>query len=720
MKKIAILKWNYLFYAGIIVLALIMPYIISLLNSSITSNEMQNIVKLDSLKVYNDDLPEVSNPNELVGILEKINWQNYDYSSLKNNENGIIWLKIKIPKRKFKNPVLYISRIDQNYELYHNGEVFYRFGEVSKNPKFNGSPHHYIPIPEYLEGQTVYMRVASAFSSIGLYANAMYGSEKSFIIINMPLYFQTIGAAFIFIGFGIFAFIFYRIYKTDVYYLYFTFLSTTIAVFLFFRNRVPYEFTDNYVACYYWHCISLYSFTYVLALYLNAVFGGVYQRILKILTNIYLVFVAISIIGSIAGFYSIDRTLRVYNYIIIIMIIFFSWAILRQCFKGTKNQRIVGSAILIMGFLSLVEVFTDMYSVHIFYESLSLGFIYIIVSIFTVMTKEMIEIRCNLEKHVCKLQEKMDEVDAAKERIAFSEQRHKILINALEDVVFTMDENCIIKSSNEKFSSISKKLPDEGEINLIDLVYFQDTEPDISREMVRQKINEFIAGENSTEIRLNFESTLTGEPLDSSLSLSKIPGKEKSQTGFIIGKISFNTQDRLVKYFNHESGSYEIGNYILLCDEITHRITRNLVRYMNDADLNLLRIALREVIMNAIEHGNLNITFDEKTDYLFEDRYSELLFKRNNHPEYKSRTVVINYDITSERAVYIVKDAGDGFNFEKMLNTDPYDLNMERMTHGRGLIMVKNIFDEIEYVEPGNEVHLIKYYNGNTKKSVTV
>ena len=48
--------------------------------------------------------------------------------------------------------------------------------------------------------------------------------------------------------------------------------------------------------------------------------------------------------------------------------------------------------------------------------------------------------------------------------------------------------------------------------------------------------------------------------------------------------------------------SYLIGNYIYIVGEIAYRLTRNLKKYLAGSEVNILRIALREMIFNAIEH----------------------------------------------------------------------------------------------------------------------
>lgn len=43
------------------------------------------------------------------------------------------------------------------------------------------------------------------------------------------------------------------------------------------------------------------------------------------------------------------------------------------------------------------------------------------------------------------------------------------------------------------------------------------------------------------------------------------------------------------------------------------KICERLNRYFSYPVVNTIRICFREILINAIEHGNLGITFDEKT-----------------------------------------------------------------------------------------------------------
>ncbi len=74
--------------------------------------------------------------------------------------------------------------------------------------------------------------------------------------------------------------------------------------------------------------------------------------------------------------------------------------------------------------------------------------------------------------------------------------------------------------------------------------------------------------------------------------------------------------------------------------------------------------------------------------------------------------------ITSGRAVYKVTDQGKGFNYKRFLagiSSDSPDL---ALTHGRGIAMVKSIFDEVRYNTRGNQVLLVKHITSSDEQVI--
>jgi sigma-B regulation protein RsbU (phosphoserine phosphatase) len=113
-------------------------------------------------------------------------------------------------------------------------------------------------------------------------------------------------------------------------------------------------------------------------------------------------------------------------------------------------------------------------------------------------------------------------------------------------------------------------------------------------------------------------------------------------------------------------------------------------------------IGLTELIVNAVEHGNLGITYAEKSELSGMDRWLAELDRRAALPENAGKFVDVNFTRDDKAIRIIVKDQGNGFDWRPYLEPDPtrvFD------THGRGITIARRLsFDDLEYRDPGNEV----------------
>ncbi len=114
-------------------------------------------------------------------------------------------------------------------------------------------------------------------------------------------------------------------------------------------------------------------------------------------------------------------------------------------------------------------------------------------------------------------------------------------------------------------------------------------------------------------------------------------------------------------------------------------------------------LALMELFMNAIEHGNCSISFKEKSNCLNNDgNIFELINKKNEDPEIGNRTVIFKYRITPKRSSFTIRDEGDGFDWRSYKSTTGESGLEER--HGRGIIMAEYYLKNLSYNDKGNEV----------------
>ena len=189
---------------------------------------------------------------------------------------------------------------------------------------------------------------------------------------------------------------------------------------------------------------------------------------------------------------------------------------------------------------------------------------------------------------------------------------------------------------------------------------------------------------------------------------------DKNELQLIIVNGRFLKSDFITNtWLANESSHYIINNDITLINVFCHRLTRNLDGKLPRNQILFIQIALQEALINAIEHGNLEVDYNKKTELKHKGgNYWELLIKECNEEHIQKRKVYIDYFLEEDKVRYNIKDEGSGFDWQKYIKEDnDFSKNITSSLHGVGLQMVKNTFDTISYNETGNEVNLVKYLN---------
>jgi len=113
-------------------------------------------------------------------------------------------------------------------------------------------------------------------------------------------------------------------------------------------------------------------------------------------------------------------------------------------------------------------------------------------------------------------------------------------------------------------------------------------------------------------------------------------------------------------------------------------------------------LGLSELLVNAVEHGNLGISYEDKTRLLQEEAWASEVARRLELPEYRDRVGLLEIDRTDEEIRFRVRDDGPGFDWQRYLTFSP-DRAFD--THGRGIALSRQLsFDRVEYFGRGNEV----------------
>jgi hypothetical protein len=114
-------------------------------------------------------------------------------------------------------------------------------------------------------------------------------------------------------------------------------------------------------------------------------------------------------------------------------------------------------------------------------------------------------------------------------------------------------------------------------------------------------------------------------------------------------------------------------------------------------------VALMELLINAIEHGNCRISFEEKSAWLEQGKdILELIREKNKDRDIARKQVYLTYRISPKKSACSIRDEGEGFNW-KARKARKGKEGLQDL-HGRGIAMAEMYLSKLSYNEKGNEV----------------
>lgn len=123
------------------------------------------------------------------------------------------------------------------------------------------------------------------------------------------------------------------------------------------------------------------------------------------------------------------------------------------------------------------------------------------------------------------------------------------------------------------------------------------------------------------------------------------------------------------------------------------------------ADFDRTVIGLHELLINAIEHGNLGISYSEKSNLIENETWKDEVNRRLADPVLSTRKAVLSIESVADGFAITIADEGKGFDWEKYLEFDP---DRAFHSHGRGIALARSLgFQSMEYTAPGNRVRVV-------------
>ncbi|MCR9199858.1 MAG: ATP-binding protein [Planctomycetaceae bacterium] len=124
----------------------------------------------------------------------------------------------------------------------------------------------------------------------------------------------------------------------------------------------------------------------------------------------------------------------------------------------------------------------------------------------------------------------------------------------------------------------------------------------------------------------------------------------------------------------------------------------------NSADNVQLGVALEETLINAVVHGNLEVSSELKQQD--DNAYGRTIEQRRRMEPYCDRVIRISVSLTPDEGRFTILDQGPGFDVSSL--PDPTDPENLLKPSGRGIMLINAFMDGVQYNDAGNQITLVK------------
>jgi PAS domain S-box-containing protein len=657
--------------------------------------------------------PYIEIHEDLSGKLDFESIQSLEFSPLGDTNMGysssVYWLKFQVSN---PSPVsreyflLYDSSLIDRLELYDNSNLEPsqvlgdRVSFNNRKLKFRNPVFVLEAAPS--ETKLYYIKIQSE-STIPIAISAYSRDEiMNHIITEQIVFGLYYGCMVVMILYNLFLYISTRIKS----YLFYVLFISSFALFQFILNGLAFQYlwSDSF----YWANHSLLIF-----MVLSTVFASLFtshflktRHTISWLYRIYQVIWAIGLVILAATFlisYSLSiRIETVFSGFVAIVLIINGILAMKRGIREAKIFIIAFSVFVVGALLYTLKSGGILPSNGWTNWTIQLGSAIQVVLLSLGLADRINELSLDLKKRNAELHD-------SNKKLQGSEHRFRELFHGVSEIIFVLDADWNFIDVNRAITKNLgfKKEEIQGK-NILELIYkSKDIKDTYNRIFVMEKLEELHDTGNPVDFQAEFKQKYVMEPKELWIKLQYVQLDDKRE---ILGTASVMVEDILGRFMQKERIVFNINNYLRNAEIISQKLSAHISKFSDMDTLVSVRTTLREILINAIEHGNLNISFEEKSKVMMEGSYLQFIQNRQNDPRYKDKKVTVEYVLDSKKVAYRITDEGQGFDHKKMMDAKMEDLNEDDVQHGRGIIMTRSVFDIIEYNDKGNQVSLVKYF----------
>ena len=151
--------------------------------------------------------------------------------------------------------------------------------------------------------------------------------------------------------------------------------------------------------------------------------------------------------------------------------------------------------------------------------------------------------------------------------------------------------------------------------------------------------------------------------------------------------------------------AYEIPSDVNLLPLVANKVAADIhaTGAIDSGQMYSLNLAIFESLTNSLEHGNLEIGFDRKTEMVRAGEYLARLRELCRDSPFRNRRIFVEYEVAPDRVDVWISDEGPGFDFSSFQRQEGPG---EEAFHGRGLLLAMKMVDQVTYDSQKNQLRL--------------
>lgn len=278
-----------------------------------------------------------------------------------NPGQNIVWYKIKLPDKQWRNPAIFIPPVVLHCEVYLDSARIYKQPAVagSVRNRFSGITSHFIPLPEKYRNRILAIRIFSDAKDIGINAAPhpfMIGREGDVYARLVHTNIENIIIGFVLIFTGLFAvFIFLRRFHRKNYLLFtFGFFSLCAGLFYVSFGYSGHLFVESPELRYYIRIFSYLFFPIGLYAFVEKLVGK--NLIIRRIWQLHLTYAVVALTLDFLGITAMPEYERYYSVFFAATILTILFISIREAVAGHKEFRIFITALAFYGLTGLHDI----------------------------------------------------------------------------------------------------------------------------------------------------------------------------------------------------------------------------------------------------------------------------------------------------------------------------------------------------------------------------